>query len=153
MMIAKWCIDAKFGHKPAVVKSLTQWFEQIGWTKDNSRILVGSVGSLESNIISEITIESLTDLNNAWQKLGDIEEHKAWSTGSFYHSFNGLVCEEHIALAESFTLLKVNSIIHLGDTILKSATQIFQATKKFRLFFYPCKHFYDRFSFNEFRGK
>ncbi|WP_442871939.1 6-phosphofructokinase [Colwellia sp. 12G3] len=39
----------------------------------------------------------------------------------FYHGFNGLVCEEHIAMAESLTLVKVNSIIHLGGTILKSA--------------------------------
>ncbi|PKI13875.1 hypothetical protein [Colwellia sp. 12G3] len=93
MMIAKWCIDAKFGHKPEVVESLTQWFEeigsQIGWTKDNSRILVGSVGALESSIISEITIESLTDLNDAWQKLGDIEEHKAWSKTLEPHVVSG----------------------------------------------------------------
>jgi len=39
----------------------------------------------------------------------------------FYHGFNGLVCEEHIAMAESLTLLKVSGIIHLGGTILKSA--------------------------------
>jgi len=93
MMIAKWCIDAKFGHKPEVVESLTQWFEeigsQIGWTKDNSRILVGSVGALESSIISEITIENLTELNDAWQKLGDIEEHKAWSKTLEPHVVSG----------------------------------------------------------------
>ena len=39
----------------------------------------------------------------------------------FYHGYNGLVCEEHIAMAEPLTLLKVNGIIHLGGTILKSA--------------------------------
>ena len=93
MMIAKWCIDAKFGHKPEVVESLTQWFEeigsQIGWTKENSRILVGSVGALESSIISEITIANLTELNDAWQKLGDIEEHKAWSKTLEPHVVSG----------------------------------------------------------------
>jgi len=93
MMIAKWCIDAKFGHKPEVVESLTRWFEeigsQIGWHKGNSRILVGSVGALESSIISEITIESLTELNDAWQKLGDIEAHKAWSKTLEPHVVSG----------------------------------------------------------------
>jgi len=93
MMIARWCIDAKFGHKPEVIASLTQWFEeigsQIGWRKGNYRILVGSIGALESSIISEITIESLTDLNDAWQKLGDIEGHKAWSKALEPHVVSG----------------------------------------------------------------
>jgi len=83
MMIARWCIDAKFGHKPEVVESLSRWFDeigsQIGWTKENSRILVGSVGALESSIITEVTIENLTELSDAWQKLADIDDHKAWS--------------------------------------------------------------------------
>ena len=83
MMIARWCIDAKFGHKPEVVESLTQWFDkigsQIGWTKDNSRILVGSVGALESSIIAEVSIENLTELSDAWQKLAEIDDHKGWS--------------------------------------------------------------------------
>lgn len=83
MMIARWCIDAKFGHKPEVVGSLTKWFDeigsQIGWTKENSRILVGSVGALESSVISEITIANLTELNDAWQKLAGIDAHLEWS--------------------------------------------------------------------------
>ncbi|KGJ94982.1 hypothetical protein [Colwellia psychrerythraea] len=83
MMVARWCIDAKFGHKPEVVDSLTKWFNevgsQIGWTKENSRILVGSVGALESSVISEITIANLTELNDAWQKLAQIDSHLEWS--------------------------------------------------------------------------
>ncbi len=83
MMIARWCIDAKFGHKPEVVECLSQWFaeigSQVGWTKENSRILVGSIGAFESSIISEVTIANFTELNDAWQKLGKIDAHKAWS--------------------------------------------------------------------------
>jgi hypothetical protein len=30
MMVAIWSIDAKFGHKPDTVKSLSQWFNDIG---------------------------------------------------------------------------------------------------------------------------
>ncbi|MEI6893446.1 MAG: ATP-dependent 6-phosphofructokinase [Colwellia sp.] len=39
----------------------------------------------------------------------------------FYHGFNGLVCDEHIAMAKSLSVLKVNGIIHRGGTLLKSA--------------------------------
>ena len=93
MMIARWTIDAKFGHKPEVVESLSTWFaeigSQIGWTKGNYRILVGSVGALESRIVSEITISSLNELNDSWQQLGDIEEHKQWSKELEPHVVSG----------------------------------------------------------------
>jgi len=39
----------------------------------------------------------------------------------FYHGYNGLVCDEYIEQAELLTLQKINSIIHLGGTVLKSA--------------------------------
>lgn len=39
----------------------------------------------------------------------------------FYHGFNGLVCAEHIAMAKTLNVLDVNSIIHIGGTVLKSA--------------------------------
>jgi len=83
MMIARWHIDARFGHKPTVISSLHKWFDeigsQIGWTSDKVRILTGSVGAKESVIISEVEISGLTELNDAWQKLGSIEAHQDWS--------------------------------------------------------------------------
>lgn len=83
MMVARWHIDAKFGHKQAVIVSLRNWFEeigcQIGWTEDKYRILTGSVGAKESIIISEVVISGLTELDESWNKLGEIEAHKAWS--------------------------------------------------------------------------
>ncbi len=39
----------------------------------------------------------------------------------FFHGYNGLVCQEYIEQAKPLTLLDVNSIIHFGGTILKSA--------------------------------
>ncbi len=83
MMIARWHIDAKFGHKQTVIDSLKNWFEsigaQIGWTDDKYRILTGSVGTRESVIISEVLISGLTELDESWNKLGEIEAHKKWS--------------------------------------------------------------------------
>lgn len=83
MMVARWHIDARFGHKQAVIESLSQWFEdigsQIGWGSDKVRIVTGSVGAKESAVISEIEISGLTELDESWQKLGDIEAHREWS--------------------------------------------------------------------------
>ena len=83
MMIARWRIEARFGHKQTVIDSLKRWNEevgaQIGWTPEKLRILTGSVGALESTIESEVQIEDLAELSASWEKLGTIEAHKEWS--------------------------------------------------------------------------
>ncbi len=83
MMIARWHIDARFGHKPAVIESLKKWCDeigtQIGWSSDRTRIATGAVGALESTVELEVQIEDLADLNASWAKLGSIEAHGVWS--------------------------------------------------------------------------
>jgi hypothetical protein len=83
MMIARWHIDARFGHKQAVIESLKKWNRtiaaQIGWTADKVRIVTGSVGALESTVEVEVTIKDLTELDSSWAKLGTIAAHKDWS--------------------------------------------------------------------------
>lgn len=83
MMIARWQIEARFGHKQTVIDMLKRWQEEIGtrvgWTADKVRLLSGSVGALESTIQSEVQIEDLAELGKAWEKLGAIEAHKQWS--------------------------------------------------------------------------
>ena len=82
MMIARWQIEARFGHKQQAIDSIKKWFEeigsQIGWTSDKVRIVTGSIGALESTIESEIQIEDLKELDESWSKLATIEEHKKW---------------------------------------------------------------------------
>jgi hypothetical protein len=83
MMIARWHIDARFGHKQAVIESLKKWNRtiavQIGWTEKKVRIVTGSVGALESTVEVEVTIKDLTELDASWAKLGKIAAHKDWS--------------------------------------------------------------------------
>jgi hypothetical protein len=83
MMIARWHIDARFGHKQAVIDSLKTWNRdiaiQIGWTGDKVRITTGSVGALESTVELDVLIRDLADLNDSWNKLGSISAHKEWS--------------------------------------------------------------------------
>lgn len=83
MMIARWHIDARFGHKQTVIDAIKTWNRdigsQIGWTADKVRVTTGSVGAHESAVEVEIRIEDLTELDKAWNKLGTIEAHKKWS--------------------------------------------------------------------------
>ncbi len=84
MMIARWHIDARFGHKQTAIDLIKTWGReiavQIGWTSDKLRILSGSVGALESTIEVNVLVNDLADLNAAWTKLGAIPAHKDWST-------------------------------------------------------------------------
>lgn len=93
MMIARWSIDAKFGHKPEVINQMKKWMSeigsQVGWTADRVRLLNGSIGALESTIQTEIHIKDLTELNTAWDKLATIDMHKDWSRELEPHIVSG----------------------------------------------------------------
>lgn len=83
MIIARWNIDARFGHKPTVIDSIKKWHKnigvQIGWTEDKVTILTGSIGAAESSIQVEILLKDLSELNASWEKLATIEAHRQWS--------------------------------------------------------------------------
>ncbi len=83
MVVARWQIEAQFGHKQIVIDLLKKWHEeigsQIGWTPDKVRILSGSVGALESSVVTEVLINDLAELSESWQQLGGIEAHQQWS--------------------------------------------------------------------------
>lgn len=83
MIVARWSIDARFGHKQEVIDSLKNWLaeigNQIGWNADNTRLLTGSVGARESTVQSEVVLKDLSELNACWEKLGTLEAHKRWS--------------------------------------------------------------------------
>lgn len=83
MMIARWSIDAKFGYKPQVIELMQRWLReigsQIGWNTSNTRLITGSIGALESTVQSEVQVKDLNELNAAWEKLGTISAHQAWS--------------------------------------------------------------------------
>jgi hypothetical protein len=83
MMIARWSIDAKFGHKQAVIDLMKRWMAEIapevGFTPDKMRLLTGSIGALESTLQAEHQIDDLNELNQKWEKLAKIEAHKRWS--------------------------------------------------------------------------
>lgn len=83
MMIARWHIDARFGHKQEVIDAMMVWGREfgakIGWSADRVRITTGSIGALESTVELEVTISDLAELNASWNKLAALEGHKQWS--------------------------------------------------------------------------
>ncbi len=93
MMIARWQIEARFGHKQTVIDSLKKWSAeigvQIGWTEDKVRILTGSIGALESTVQTEVLVQDLAELDASWNKLGAIEAHKEWSKELEPHIVSG----------------------------------------------------------------
>lgn len=82
MFIARWQVEAKFGYKQSAINSMNKWLEevgsQIGWKPDKVRLITGSIGAHESRIETEVKIKSLKELEDAWNKLGKLKEHKKW---------------------------------------------------------------------------
>jgi len=83
MMVARWCIVAKFGYKQELLNLMEKWVNeigsQVGLKKDKMRLLTGSVGGLESMVQTEHIVDDLAELNATWEKLASIPAHKQWS--------------------------------------------------------------------------
>ena len=83
MFVARWQIDARFGHKQTVIDYLKAWTKDIapqaGLSADKAQILTGSVGALEATVEHNWRVETLAELEEAWAKLGTIKAHSQWS--------------------------------------------------------------------------
>jgi hypothetical protein len=81
MLVARWQIDARFGHKQKVIDSLVRWSGEIAPKAglNKGRMLSGSIGALEATVEHNWEVEDLAELERAWAKLATIEAHKQWS--------------------------------------------------------------------------
>jgi hypothetical protein len=75
MLIARWQIDARFGHKQAVIDMLGAWARdiapQIGWTADKGRMLTGSISAREATVVHEWAVGDLAE--KSWAALGKLD--------------------------------------------------------------------------------
>ncbi len=82
MFIARWHIDARFGHKQAVVDLLQKWEREIGSKagtgKMGMQILTGSIGAREATVEANHSVESLAQLEQFFAAIGKNEAHKQW---------------------------------------------------------------------------
>jgi hypothetical protein len=83
MFIARWQIDARFGHKQTVIDLIRKWEREIGskagTDKMDFKILTGSIGAREATVEVDHTIESLAALERFFEAIGKIDAHKQWS--------------------------------------------------------------------------
>ncbi len=81
-MIARWHIEAKFGHKQDVIELMKEWNEavgkQTGLDINEERMITGSIGAKEAVIETEMEIASLADLDAFFDKIGAVQVHKDW---------------------------------------------------------------------------
>jgi hypothetical protein len=82
MLIARWQIDARFGHKQTVIDMLQRWRREIGSTvgldKMDMKIMTGSIGAREATVEAHHSVESLAQLEAFFEAIGKNEAHKQW---------------------------------------------------------------------------
>ena len=78
MLVARWNIDVRFGHKEEFLRIFKKWqaevADKIGWN-GKVRMLNAAVGSQESRFEYEVTLESLSDLEKGWASFGQHPYH------------------------------------------------------------------------------
>jgi hypothetical protein len=93
MFVARWQIDARFGHKQAVIDLMHRWLSDIGakagTDKMDVKILTGSVGAREATIEVDHTIESLAELERFFETIGKNDSHKQWGKDLEPHVVSG----------------------------------------------------------------
>ncbi len=72
MLVARWQIDARFGHKQAVIDLLKRTDEF------DFKILTGSVGAREATVEADHTVENLAQLERFFEAIGKNDAHKQW---------------------------------------------------------------------------
>lgn len=82
MLIARWQIDARFGHKQTVIDLLKRWERDIGsksgTDKFDFKLLTGSVGVREATVEADHTVECLAQLERFFEAIGKSDAHKQW---------------------------------------------------------------------------
>ena len=93
MFIARWRVDARFGHKQKVIEALRSWGREIapqaGLAENRGQLLTGSIGALEATVEHNWRVESLAELEQVWAKLGTLEAHAKWSESLEPHIVSG----------------------------------------------------------------
>lgn len=82
MMIARWHVAARFGHKQKVIELLKRWDRDIGAKAGidpgKQRIATGSVGAREAEIQMDLEIGSLAELGTIFEKFAKVPGHDDW---------------------------------------------------------------------------
>jgi len=93
MIIARWIVEARFGHKQEAIGLMRLWWReiapQIGWSSDQVRLLSASIGTSEAAIEVEIALGTLADLDTGWSKLASLDAQLEWAKELERHVVSG----------------------------------------------------------------
>ena len=82
MFVARWQIDARFGHKQTVIDLLRRWEREVGakagTDKMDFKILTGSIGTREATVEANHSVESLAQLEQFFGAIGNNDAHRQW---------------------------------------------------------------------------
>jgi len=82
MLIARWQIDARFGHKQKVIELMHYWLKEIGSKagtgKMDVKLLTGSIGAREATLEVNHSVASLAELEQFFAAIGKNEAHAKW---------------------------------------------------------------------------
>jgi len=82
MFIARWQIDARFGHKQTVIEMMKRWLRDIGRKAGtdlmNVQLLTGSIGPREATVEVHHTVDNLSQLEAFFAAIGQDEEYQQW---------------------------------------------------------------------------
>ncbi len=93
MFVARWQIDARFGHKQAAVELMHKWEReigpQVGLQDMGFELQTGSIGALEATLEVHHRVESLAQLEAMFAKLAAIPAHADWGREMEPHVVSG----------------------------------------------------------------
>lgn len=78
MIVARWQVNARFGHKQELIEELKQWWATIGREIGQSdvTILTGSVGAAESLVTVDVRCRDMAEQQSQWDRLARVTEHQ-----------------------------------------------------------------------------
>jgi len=82
MFVARWQIDARFGHKQTVIDLLQKWEREVGSKAATGnmafKILTGSIGAREATVEANHSVESMAQLEQFFAAIGNNDAHRQW---------------------------------------------------------------------------
>lgn len=93
MFIARWQIDARFGHKQEALELMKEWERDIGakagLDPSRSSVATGSIGAVEATVEHNMTVETLAELERFFEAFGKNPAHAAWGKKLEPHVVSG----------------------------------------------------------------
>ena len=93
MFIARWQIEARFGHKQAALELMRKWEREIGpkvgLAEMDFTLLGGSIGAKEAVIEASHKLPTLAALDSMFEKIAAVPEHAAWGMELEPHVVSG----------------------------------------------------------------